>query len=193
MIDGKGVTKYKNGAEYDGEYKQNKKHGRGKYTFSDGHQFYNGEWKHNKRHGHGIRLYKNGDIYEGSFVNNMREGQGTIMIRETGVVYQGTWLADAMHGSGVCVVENNEAVSIKKKRFGFFKNKKNVNQVKVEFDNNSLTSSKRVKEKRRWKRKKDDESEIVSLPDDLLAVKSVEDQSIQSKRSTTSYDLQSKS
>uniref|UniRef100_A0A7S3PYN2 TIR domain-containing protein n=1 Tax=Chaetoceros debilis TaxID=122233 RepID=A0A7S3PYN2_9STRA len=176
MIDGKGVTNYKNGAEYDGEYRKNKKHGQGKYTFSDGHQFYSGEWKTNKRHGNGVRLYKNGDIYEGAFVNNMREGQGTIMIKETGIVYQGTWLADAMHGSGFCVVENNDSVKVRKSRFGFFSDKK-VKQVKVEFDNNSLTSSKRVKEKRRWRRKKsDNDSEIVSLPDNLLSVKSQEDQ-----------------
>ena len=46
------------------------------YTFSDGHQYYNGEWKNNIRHGHGLGLYKSGDIYEGGFVNNMQEGQG---------------------------------------------------------------------------------------------------------------------
>lgn len=30
-MEGKGVFKFKNGAQYDGEYKNNKKHGSGKY------------------------------------------------------------------------------------------------------------------------------------------------------------------
>ncbi len=175
MIDGFGKTKYKNGSMYEGYYRKNKKHGKGKYTFSDGHQYYNGEWKNNKRHGHGLRLYKSGDIYEGGFVNNMREGQGTIMIKETGIVYQGTWLADKMHGSGFCIVENNENTMVEKKK-GWFKklfSKKNVKQVKVEFDNNSLQSSKAMKLKPRKKN-----SDEVSLPEELRRVKLEEEQSI---------------
>lgn len=185
MIDGLGKTKYKNGSVYEGEYRKNKKHGKGKYTFSDGHQYYNGEWKNNKRHGHGLRLYKSGDIYEGGFVNNMREGQGTIMIKETGIVYQGTWLADKMHGSGFCIVENNDNVTMKVKKKGWFKklfSKKNVKQVKVEFDNNSLQSSKPVKERKK-------NADQVSLPDELLAVKYQEEQSIGTAANYDNVDM----
>lgn len=37
-MDGKGVFKFKNGAVYDGEYKNNRKHGAGKY-FKDNKVF----------------------------------------------------------------------------------------------------------------------------------------------------------
>ena len=46
-----------------------KREGNGKYIFEDG-EYYIGEFKNNKRNGKGIEYYKNGNIkYEGEFIN----------------------------------------------------------------------------------------------------------------------------
>ena len=44
------------GAKYEGEYQNDLKHGRGKYTYPNG-DIYDGEWSEGKRHGKG--LYRN--------------------------------------------------------------------------------------------------------------------------------------
>ena len=46
-----------------------KREGNGKYIFEDG-EYYIGEFKNDKRNGKGIEYYKNGNIkYEGEFIN----------------------------------------------------------------------------------------------------------------------------
>ena len=44
------------GAKYEGEYQNDLKHGRGKYTYPNG-DVYDGEWSEGKRHGKGV--YRN--------------------------------------------------------------------------------------------------------------------------------------
>ena len=44
------------GAKYEGEYENDLKNGRGKYTYPNG-DVYDGEWKDGKRHGKG--MYRN--------------------------------------------------------------------------------------------------------------------------------------
>jgi radial spoke head protein 1 len=56
----------KNGARYEGEWKKGLKHGHGKFHYPDG-SVYCGEWKENKKHGSGKYTYDNGDVYEGEF------------------------------------------------------------------------------------------------------------------------------
>ena len=45
--------------EYLGEYKDGKKHGKGRYTWSDG-GIYVGNWKDGKEHGQGTYTYPDG-------------------------------------------------------------------------------------------------------------------------------------
>ena len=49
---------------YEGEWKGGKRHGQGKYTFTDG-STYEGEWKDGKEHGQGKETDKDGSIKEG--------------------------------------------------------------------------------------------------------------------------------
>ena len=58
--------------EGEGEWKDNKIHGQGKMTYSNG-DIYEGEWKDNKIHGRGRLTLTNGEIYEGKWKNNIRE------------------------------------------------------------------------------------------------------------------------
>ena len=47
MRDGKGVQNWPDGGRYDGEWKDNKAHGKGKFWYMDG-DIYEGEWKDDK-------------------------------------------------------------------------------------------------------------------------------------------------
>jgi hypothetical protein len=49
------------GSLYEGEYKDDKRNGRGKYTWPDG-QVYEGEWKDDKRNGRGKHTWPDGRV-----------------------------------------------------------------------------------------------------------------------------------
>ena len=58
-----------NGNVYEGEWRDDKRHGHGKCTFSTG-DVYEGEWKDGKKHGRGKYTYSTGDVYEGEWKDN---------------------------------------------------------------------------------------------------------------------------
>ena len=64
------------GDKYVGEYKDDKYHGQGTYTFADGDK-YVGEWKDDKIHGQGTYTYADGDRYVGEYKDGKKHGQGT--------------------------------------------------------------------------------------------------------------------
>ena len=57
-MDGKGVFIWPDKRKYQGEFKDDKKHGYGIYEWSDG-VIYRGFWKEGKQHGEGEVLEKN--------------------------------------------------------------------------------------------------------------------------------------
>lgn len=66
---------------------------------------YQGEWRDNKKHGKGTVIYKNGDKYEGDWEFDMRQGLGTLWIFKEGkyvVRYNGEWRNDQPTGHGTC-------------------------------------------------------------------------------------------
>ncbi|MDC0039090.1 trypsin-like peptidase domain-containing protein [Gammaproteobacteria bacterium] len=77
---GQGVMTYDYGDEYLGEYigewKDDKWHGQGTYTFADERK-YVGEWKDGKSHGQGTFTSPDGEKYVGEYKDNKRHGQGT--------------------------------------------------------------------------------------------------------------------
>ena len=76
---GRGVFTWPNsshsGVTFEGEFKNGKMHGLGKYTWSDG-SFYEGELKDGKRHGAGLFVRSDGRVYEGMWKEDMRHGRG---------------------------------------------------------------------------------------------------------------------
>ena len=58
----KNNIKYKNGDEYTGQIKNNKKHGYGIYSLHDGSQ-YKGQFINNKANGKGTYIFYNQDKY----------------------------------------------------------------------------------------------------------------------------------
>ena len=76
--------------QYVGEWKDNKKHGQGTYTWANGRK-YVGEWKDNKRHGQGTFTYANGSTaYVGGHKNGKWHGQGAYTDHD-GRVEEGVW------------------------------------------------------------------------------------------------------
>lgn len=99
MKDGFGTFKYVNLSEiYEGEFKMDKKNGKGSYLYKDGTKYvghfvnelkegdaevsycdgscFKGQFKNSKKNGKGKFVYSNGDSYEGEFVDNLRQGLG---------------------------------------------------------------------------------------------------------------------
>ena len=78
-----GTRTFGDGSKYVGEWRNNKRHGQGTYTWDRGRSYkYVGEWRNGKRHGHGtftpgpLSIFA-GDKYVGEWRNNKRHGQGT--------------------------------------------------------------------------------------------------------------------
>lgn len=74
---------------YTGEFKHNKKHGKGKMIYSSGGT-YEGEWKEGFRDGKGILTKQDGDVYQGEWKCGLRHGKG-ILTKRDGRVYEGNW------------------------------------------------------------------------------------------------------
>ena len=88
-------------ARYEGDYKDNMKHGVGKMVFPN-KDVYEGEWFENKMQGTGTYIYnstaKGGqpDIYSGSFVDGKKEGDGRYEFGADQSMFVGTWVGGEM-------------------------------------------------------------------------------------------------
>ena len=93
-----GKYTYPKGGIYLGEWKDDKRHGKGTYTFTDGEQ-YIGEYANDKRIGFGVLTLKSGARYEGAWVNSEQEGFGTYYFAD-GDIYAGNFKNGKRHGQG---------------------------------------------------------------------------------------------
>ena len=73
--EGYGKYYYSTGDIYEGEFKNNLKNGKGKYIYCN-KDIYEGDYKNGKIHGNGKYIYNEGDSYEGEYKNGHRDGQG---------------------------------------------------------------------------------------------------------------------
>ena len=87
------------GYVYDGEWKEGRKSGKGRFETRDG-EVYVGDWENDKKNGKGKTTYPNGDIYEGDFKDGLGNGKGIIKWID-GNEYEGDIKDDKMHGKGV--------------------------------------------------------------------------------------------
>ena len=83
---------------YLGEKKDGKRHGQGKFKWSDGDK-YVGEFKDGKRNGQGTLTKPNGDKYVGEFRDGEQDGQGTYT-HSDGKKYVGEWKDGYKTGQG---------------------------------------------------------------------------------------------
>ncbi|KAL5963221.1 MORN repeat-containing protein 3 [Taenia solium] len=127
-----------NGDSYTGEWKDNKKHGRGIQKWKaeqlvyEGYwengkrcgpgilavvgngrhtKIYSGMWKDNKRHGYGENWYSCNEFYEGEWRENKRSGWGRYYYKD-GAMYEGEWLHDKRWGNGMLRLRNPLYLSV---------------------------------------------------------------------------------
>jgi len=74
---GFGVFRWKNGARYEGDWREGYACGIGKYYYPDG-CVHEGMFIHDEANGYGKYTYKNGNIYSGDWKEGKKEGRGKL-------------------------------------------------------------------------------------------------------------------
>jgi len=109
-----GTYTWKSGDKYEGEWKDNKKNGKGTFTVGTlGNQGTNagdkftGEFKDGKRNGYLIYYYLGetefkGDIFKGQYIDNIKHGQGTY-IHADGSLFNGEYKNSKRNGQGTYI------------------------------------------------------------------------------------------
>jgi hypothetical protein len=92
---------------YDGQWKNNKRHGNGVYNWVQAGTRYEGSWVNDKQEGKGIITFANGDKYIGDWKRGQRHGMGK-MIYANEDIYEGEWKEDKLHGKGVFIVAREQ-------------------------------------------------------------------------------------
>jgi len=95
---------------YDGQWKDGKMHGYGKYLFDDKIYYgYTGQYANNRPNGEGIALYPSGGQYDGNWVDGKYGGEGKSTAPDCGVfkgaTYKGEWYSGKRHGHGKLELE----------------------------------------------------------------------------------------
>jgi hypothetical protein len=96
---GRGKYTWASGSVYEGDWKDDKKNGRGKFTWASG-QVYDGEWKDGKKNGRGKFTWLDGEVYEGEFNDDNFNGIGKHTY-SNGNIYEGEFKDGNKHGQGV--------------------------------------------------------------------------------------------
>ena len=108
-----GDIMFPNGAKYTGEYKENKDklqvlHGQGEFVSAEFR--YIGEFRENKKQGKGTYIWaSNGNRYEGDFVDDEPSGRGKFVFG-SGDQYEGDYSKGAFNGKGVFVAKNGDRI-----------------------------------------------------------------------------------
>ena len=79
-MNGQGTYIYQDGDKYEGEWRDDKRHGKGTVTYrgTDGSivEQYQGEWAEGKMHGYGRYVYADSGVYEGQWVDGKMSLRG---------------------------------------------------------------------------------------------------------------------
>lgn len=122
--EGYGNIKYRAGDVYDGLWLNDRFHGVGKYTFTNGeymsgyfqngdlngygeyywadNNYYKGQWVNDLWHGEGLRVWPSGIVYSGRYVDDERNGYG-ILYWANGDKFTGLWMNGSRYGNGVLI------------------------------------------------------------------------------------------
>lgn len=95
---GKGLTMLRSKERYEGQYKEDMRHGIGVQFWSNG-DVYVGQWFKNLMSGNGIYYYNTGAVYSGPFLLGKRHGHGRLEWRSS-AVYIGQFEEDFRTGHG---------------------------------------------------------------------------------------------
>ena len=97
---GKGLLTYGDGSFYRGSFFLEQMHGHGVYVHKGDGAQYDGSWKNNMRHGIGSSIEPDGTIYHGEYHCNMRQGKGCLEDCDGGL-FTGVFESNVKVGKGV--------------------------------------------------------------------------------------------
>ena len=86
---------YANGSNYTGDWVEGRQTGHGVFTWSNGDR-YEGQFKDNQKHGTGTQYYASEGNYIGDWVEDKKAGKG-VFIWTTGDRYEGQYKNDAIY------------------------------------------------------------------------------------------------
>jgi len=87
-----------NSNNYEGEFFNDMKHGKGVFTWESGNR-YDGEYHNDNRAGYGEMTWKDGSAYKGQWSNGLQDGWGTLTL-PNGKVREGLWKKNKFKGLG---------------------------------------------------------------------------------------------
>jgi hypothetical protein len=102
---GRGVKSWPNGDRYEGEFAEDRREGRGKYTWGRGPwagESYEGGYRNDQRHGEGTYRFATGDVYKGPWADDRIAGDATPMMIARHKFEQEAKMAVAVEGQKVC-------------------------------------------------------------------------------------------
>jgi len=116
-----GKTKFDDGGSYEGEFYNEKAHGKGVYMFSNGDRV-EGEFNNGIPHGWATMIKADGNKYVGEFRSGEFDGEGTYFA-SNGDKYSGEWANGVLHGKVTVTFANGEVNQ------GIFENGEFVKEV----------------------------------------------------------------
>ncbi|KAJ8413699.1 hypothetical protein AAFF_G00082060 [Aldrovandia affinis] len=109
------VENYPSGNVYEGQWKNNARHGDGRMKWNKLGQQYSGQWENGLQHGQGTHTwflkrilgsqYPLRNEYVGEFVQGLRQGRGKFYYA-SGALYDGEWQGNKKHGQGKFTFKN---------------------------------------------------------------------------------------
>ena len=96
-----GVQQYKTGRIYEGEWRNDNRHGHGYELFASGNSF-QGEYDTGRAQGKGVYTWKSGEVYDGEWKSGAKVGYG-VWKGVHGESYIGQWNDSKADGYGVHV------------------------------------------------------------------------------------------
>ena len=75
---------------YEGDFKENFRHGKGRFVLDNEKLLYEGDYVANKYEGHGTQYFEDGGKYEGAMHNGERNGIGAMTFPD-GTIDCGLW------------------------------------------------------------------------------------------------------
>jgi hypothetical protein len=94
-----GSRTYAGGDKYEGEWKNNYRHGQGTYTYANGEN-YVGDWNTGEKNGQGVFTWSTGNNLVGEWKNGSASGIGAYNNLATGTKYFGEWKSTKRSGQG---------------------------------------------------------------------------------------------
>ncbi|XP_078265914.1 ankyrin repeat and MYND domain-containing protein 1 [Rhinoraja longicauda] len=99
-----GLQQWPDGWWYQGEFRENLKHGEGRFEWSSG-EYYEGQFYKDHRHGQGCYVWPDGTKFTGAFYLDRKDGYGTLEMKD-GSMFQGLYKDDERFGPGVFTYPN---------------------------------------------------------------------------------------